>query len=162
MSTELVRSVTLSSVYRDGHSDRRGDRGNADTLWKQCWKELPRFLPLPSYSCKLWPVEEPGCEVFLWFSPSLIAEFDFSCLLWKCHTGIWCGHGFLGLFMEVSSLKWPELKINDVWGFSHLHKATVCRENSRVVWAPCGPFASVPKSQLFAKCLQTCVIFKEL
>lgn len=67
-----MRSMTSSSVYCGGHSDRRGDRGNGDTLWKPCWKELPRFIPLPSYSCKPWPVQEPGCEVFSWFSPSLI------------------------------------------------------------------------------------------
>lgn len=35
-------------------------------------KSYPGLFHCPvSYSCKPWPVQEPGCEVFLWFSPSL-------------------------------------------------------------------------------------------
>jgi len=36
------------------------------------------------------------------------------------------------------------MKINDVCGFSHLHKAVIRVETSRVAWSPGGVDASVP------------------
>lgn len=58
--------------------------------------------------------------------------------------GISCVHGSLGLFMKVSELKNPEMKINDGSGFSHLKEAIVRVEKRGAVWSPCGPDASVP------------------
>lgn len=68
---------------------------------------------------------------------------------------------FLGLVYGSVTLKWAEMKINDGWGCSHLHRAIVYAENSPGLWAPRGPVTSVPKPQLFAESLQTCVILKE-
>lgn len=81
-------------------------RGWGCSLETQCWKELCRFAPLPSYSCKHWPALEPGCGAFLWFSSHLMLMTSpriwFFNLLWRCRTGISCGHGSLGLFMKMS------------------------------------------------------------
>lgn len=81
-------------------------RGWGCSLATQCWKELHRFAPLPGYSYEHWPVLEPDCGAFLWFSANLLLLaspriWSFN-LLWRCRTGIPCGHGSVGLFMKVS------------------------------------------------------------
>lgn len=164
MSTEFMRSVTLSSIHCGGQTGE-GTEGMVMLSGNSAGRSYPGLFHCPVTPANLDQYWNQAVKFSCGFLPvwqQLISEFDFSCLLWRCCTGIWYGHGSLGLFMEVSSLKWPEMKINDGWGFSHLHKAIVCGENSWVLGAPHGPVTSIPKAQLFAKCLQTCVIFKEL
>lgn len=159
-----MRSVTLSFIYCGGHSGEETE-GTVLLSGNNAGKSYPGLFHCPVTPANLDQYRNPAVRFSCAFLPVwqwLVPEFGFSCLLWRCCTGIWCGHGSLGLFMEVSSLKRPEMKINDGWGFSSLHKAIVCGESIWVPWAPCGPVTSVPKAQLFAKCLQTCVIFKEL
>lgn len=98
-------------------------------------KSYPGLFHCPvSYSCKPWPVQYPGCEVFFWFSPSFIVAcpriWFFTSVVEVSHRNLMWSW-FHGLVYRSVITEWPEMKINDAWGFSHLHKAVVCGENSR-------------------------------
>lgn len=154
MAIELVKSVTLTSVSCGGL------RHSSDALCRQCWKELPRFVLLLSYSCKLGTRLWSFLVVFSQFDSGLSKNFIFHVFcggvaqefdvvtvswacLWKCHH--WNGQKWRWTMAGASPTSTRPLSVE---------------KTARVVWAPRGPVTSVPKSQLFAKCLKTCVIFK--